>query len=578
VFPFSTRKNKRGKLNLHIAFDEVLVDASLHGSIDEAKPASILEKPFSRFSFFLFFTFIIFLLVFLLTRVSWLTLLQGEAYAKRAASNSIQKTVFSPPRGLIYDRKGRIIVENRWVSHENEIQRTIHDDVAFSHVIGFVGLPALEDVEKDLELYNFSAVGRDGVEYFYDEYLRGELGEQLQEVDADGIVVSEGIIRDAVPGKSIVLTLDAEFQKFAYEALSKTAAERGFQGGALIVFDVVSGEVFALISIPSFNVNLFSGGISSEEFKKLLENPSNPFFNRAIAGNYPPGSAIKPYIAVAALTENIITANKQIFSSGSISIPDPYYPGRSTVFKDWRAHGFVDMRRALAVSSNVYFYAIGGGFGDVKGLGIKKIREWLYRFGFGSVTGIDLAGEKTSVVPGPDEKQFLHPSDPIWRIGDTYHVSIGQGDVLATPIQAARAIGGLANGEYLPTLHLLKKVVDDDMTAIKEWTGTPVLLHLNKDELKIVHEGLKLAALEGTASALGSQEIPVAVKTGTAQAAEKNRTHSWLVGFAPSQEPKLGMVVFLEAGPSENQVGSVFVALQLLNWISEHGGIAELTD
>ena len=158
-----------------------------------------------------------------------------------------------------------------------------------------------------------------------------------------------------------------------------------------------------------------------------INNKNKPFINRAISGLYAPGSVVKPFVALAALSEGIISPEKKIFSAGQISIPNPFFPDKKTIFKDWKAHGWVDMRQALAVSSDVYFYEIGGGFEDVKGLGINKIYEYAKKFGLGEKTGIDLLGEAEGTVPSPAVKEKNNPADPLWRVGDTYISAIGQG-------------------------------------------------------------------------------------------------------------------------------------------------------
>jgi penicillin-binding protein 2 len=225
------------------------------------------------------------------------------------------------------------------------------------------------------------------------------------------------------------------------------------------------------------------------------------------------------------------------------------------------------LRRAIAVSSDVYFYTVGGGHGDVKGLGIARIKSWLEKFGFGKLTNIDLDGEKVGFLPDPESKKTLHPENPIWRIGDTYHASIGQGDVLVTPLEAARALSAIATGGTLAELHIAQNAAH----PVDQFER----LSFNAKHLKAVREGMRSAVADGgTAAAVSWVETPIAGKTGTAEVGgKKDRVHSWFIGFTPVDDPQIGIIILLESGPRSNLIGAPFATSEIFRWIMAHGGV-----
>ena len=567
----------RGKIRKkkYLAFDEVLPDLPGDVSFDRERMEGVLEKPFSRWSFFALIFVLASIALVILGRVFLLSIINEDRFLLRAEDNRLRKELIQPSRGIIYDRKGNSIAENVWDEEEGKLLRFLRHPTAYSHVVGFLGKPSRADFAGLPELEGFSFIGKDGIEYFYDGVLRGEMGYEVGEVDAAGTIVSRGVIQEPKDGRSIFLSIDSALQETSFEILSKTAENHGFKGGAILVFDVTNGEMLALASYPSFDANMLSRGISEENLTELVKSAENPFFNRAIAGLYPPGSSIKPYLALAGLEDHVIEPEKEILSTGSISLPNPYDENQKTLFLDWKAHGWVDMRRALAVSSNVYFYTLGGGYGDVRGLGIRRIKQWLEQFGFSGLTGIDLAGEAGGVLPDPDWKETAHPEDPLWRIGDTYNVSIGQGDVLVTPVEAAYALMTLVSNGIPKTPHLVLGFNNEDNTFIEAASRdvTHTKLSLAPSSFAVVREGMRDAVLYGTASALFQLQTPIAGKTGTAESGNRRFTHSWFIGFAPLENPQMGIVVFLESGPKENLVGGVATTLELFRWIENNGGI-----
>ena len=284
-----------------------------------------------------------------------------------------------------------------------------------------------------------------------------------------------------------------------------------------------------------------------------------------MSGLYTPGSTVKPFVAIGALNEKIIDPTKNIFSSGEISIQNPYFPDKKSVFKDWKAHGWVDVHKAIAVSSNVYFYAIGGGFEDQEGLGIKKIERYTRMFGLGESTGIDLPGEIDGVIPNPDWKEENF-EDGEWRVGDTYHTAIGQYGFQITPIQLARAISVLANGGKEINPHILIGINDAQARNEDIISGA---VHIDSVHFDTIRDGMRHAVTNGTAKGLNVPYVEIAAKTGTAElGVSKLLVNSWITGFFPNENPRYAFVVVMERGPQDNLIGALYVMRQLFDWMN----------
>jgi len=346
-------------------------------------------------------------------------------------------------------------------------------------------------------------------------------------------------------------------QKVLYDFSEELSKDVGFLGATGVVMDVTNGEIIVLMSMPGYNPNDLLGGTNPEKTKEYFSDKKLPFLNRAVGGLYTPGSVIKPFLAFAALAEHIVTPEKEFYSDGALRVPNPYNPDKPTVFRDWKAHGWVDMRRALAVSSNVYFMTIGGGFGDQKGLGIHNIDKYVHMFGIGESTGVDIPGEVEGVVPSIEWKKEMFPNDP-WRLGDTYNSSIGQYGFQVTPIQMVRAVALLANGGLQVVPHIRA-----DESAVP--VGT---LLLSEKFLGVVREGMREAVLDGTARALNVPYVSIAGKTGTAElGVSKEKVNSWVMGFWPYENPRYAFVMVMEKGPVTNLIGSASVMRRFFDWI-----------
>ena len=447
-------------------------------------------------------------------------------------------------------------------------RRSYPDSYAFSHALGVGGKMSPEDLRLRPELGAEESVGKSGIEAFYDDLLRGSAGQKIVEADSRGVETNFRMTREPRQGGTLALTLDGGLQKIAYELLKRYTG--GSRGASVIAIDPRNGAVRTLVSFPGFDAGKFGQGLHADEFDAILRDPMKPLFNRAIAGEFPSGSTIKPLIAAAALEEGIIDPEKKIYDPGFLDIPNPYRPGAFTRFPDWRPQGWVNMADAIAYSANVYFYVIGGGYRDQKGLGIEKIRRYAAAFGLGERLGIDLAGEKPGLVPGPDWKKTAEPRDPDWRIGDTYHVAIGQGGFKATPLQMVSLTASIANGGTLWRPYLLDRVYDADGAVIRQ--GAPSVIRrdlASRNTLAIVAEGMRDTVLRGTARLLGEVPVPVAAKTGTAQNAPGKAPHAWVTAYAPADHPEIAIVVMVEHA-GEGATVAVPITNEILKWYFAH--------
>ena len=529
----------------NIEVDEIFLDSANLPGYDRENLEGTLENPIRK-SFFLWlgWIFLIFGIIFA-GKVSFLQIVRGAEFRERASKNYLKVITEYSARGLIYDRDGKALVKN--IVLDGKLRR-VYPSAGFLHVLGFKN--------------------ESGLEASYDEILRGVQTKKAEEIDANGNSISSGILEKGKPGKNIQTTLSSDLQTKFAEIIFSTIKERGFLGGAGIILNPADGEILALVSEPEFDPNILIFNPTEESVNKLLKDPGKPFFNRAVSGLYPPGSIVKPALAIAALVENIISPNKKILSTGSISLPNPYNPIKPNVFLDWKAHGWVDMKEALAVSSDVYFYEIGGGYQDQKGLGPWNIKKYLAMFGFSSLSGIDLGGEARGHIPDPDEKQDGRD----WTIGDTYNISIGQGDILVTPLQAAVYAMALANKGDMSYPHIVKAILDQDKSIVEKFDYPPKQkINISSEVFDVARAGMRQAVLTGTAYGLAGLPVELAAKTGTAEIGDTDKVHSWSIGFFPYENPKFAYAVLMESGPRSNTIGATYVASQIIRWMLDTG-------
>lgn len=562
MFLFRKQKKRTGVTD--IAPDEIFLDAHNSPQFDQSQFEGRLERPIGRTPIRVFGLFVSALCVVLVGKAFALQILDGSAYYEQSENNRLNHKLLFAERGVIFDRNGIPLAWNELPAMEGTSTDTsvLQDfptrryitEPGFSHVLGFVSYP-----QKDSAgfYWDEAITGRDGVEKVYDGLLAGSSGKKIVEENALGELISESVIDAPIPGDPLYVSIDSRVQGKLYTLMVELAQSVGFRGGASVILDVGSGEVIALVSMPEFDSHLMTNGGDAETIAVYQTDSKTPFLNRAIGGLYTPGSIIKPFMAIGALEENIISPLKEIYSDGALRVPNPYNPEAPTIFRDWKAHGLTDMRHALAVSSNVYFMTIGGGFGSQPGLGIKNIEKYTKLFAIGAPAGIDLPGEVAGVIPSEAWKAELFPDDP-WRLGDTYNTSIGQYGFQATPLQMARAVSAIANGGILVTPQIRMGPENFSRQTVR----------VDEETLNVVREGMRLAAVEGTAKALNVDYVEFAGKTGTAELGTvKANVNSWIMGFWPYSAPRYAFVTVMESGPATNLIGSASVMRQLFDWM-----------
>ncbi len=424
--------------------------------------------------------------------------------------------------------------------------REYEDGEIFSHIIGYIGKIDRDMLIANPEKYTIhDYVGKTGVERFYEKHLT-RAGEKIKiERDARGNIISQEIIEEAESGSNVVLTIDKNLQEIVARKTTEKLKEINNRKAAVIALNPNTGEVLAMYSAPTFDNNLFRQGGDQKLLSDLFTNEDAVFLNRTISAGYPTGSVIKPLLAAAALEEDIITPEKRIHSPGYITVPNPWDPSRPSIFRDFQAHGWRDMREAIAVSSNVYFYAIGGGYEDQQGLGAERMKRYLELFGWAEKSGIDLPGEISGHIPSPEWKKEV--INDIWRIGDSYNLSIGQGYTSITPLQVANSFAVLINGGRLFRPYVVKKIIDDEGEVIE--IKSPHIIRegfISPKNLEVVKEGMQLATFIGTARSLQTLPSTSGAKTGTAQTSRQGIHHNWVTSFYPYEEPEIVITVMVE--------------------------------
>jgi len=534
--------------------DEVFLDARNLPSFETDRFEGRLEKPIPQRNIFFFGIACLFILGIFIWNLFGLQIINGAEYTEASSNNRLSHTLIFSERGIITDKNGAPLASNDVISENIFSKRLYASMEGIAHIIGYVSYP-----KKDSSgfFYQTNTEGKQGAELFYDYILRGKNGITITEKNVSGKIISESAIRQPDNGKNITLSIDVRIQQKLYSLIKELTKTHSFSGGSGIILDIKTGELLTMTSFPEYNPSILADGENVKEIESFIYNEEKPFLNRAVAGLYTPGSIIKPFVALAALAEGIISPEDKIESTGSISIPHPYLEGKFSVFNDWKAHGFVDMKKALAVSSNVYFYEITGGFKNQKGIGIENLANYLTLFGFGERTGIDLDGEQIGIIPTPKWKKENFNGE-LWRVGDTYNTAIGQYGFQVTPIQMARGIAAVASNGILVTPHLWKNITprQTKITAIPD------------SAYAVVKEGMRQAVTEGTASGLNISAVKVAAKTGTAErGADKKFVNSWVVGFFPYENPRYSFAIVMERGPRDNTIGATYVLRQLLEWM-----------
>jgi penicillin-binding protein 2 len=553
------KRIKKTHLHEDIAPDEIFLDDKNIPDFDVHQFEGRIEEPIARKTIIMLYAVFLIIIFAFLSRAGILQLKEGGTYVATSERNRLEHQLLFPERGIIYDRNG---VELAWNTPSGEelgfSLRSYTTLPGFGHILGFLHYPARD---KSGVYYRKDYEAEVGIEAFYNNELRGQKGLRIIETDALGNVISANTIDPPRPGKNFYLTIDAKVQEKLNDIIADVARAEDYRGGAAAIVDVHNGEIIALVSYPEFDSNIMTTGQDIATIKKYNADVRTPFLNRAISGLYAPGSIVKPMYALGALNEGILTPDTPIESKGYIAIPNPYFPEKETRFNDWKVHGVLDMRTAIAQSSNVYFYEVAGGYKSQKGLGIKNIEKYARMFGYGSTTGIDLFGEANGAIPNPEWKKVNFPNDPTWRIGDTYFTGIGQYGMQGTLLQALKEASIIASKGLVVTPHLAR-----DMA-----TGTPARIPISEDKFTVIHEGMRKGATVGTAKLLNFPYVKIAAKTGTAElGVSKARVNSWVIGFFPYDKPKYAFAIVMDRGVKGNTTNASFVASKLFPWLAQH--------
>lgn len=432
--------------------------------------------------------------------------------------------------------------------------REYPDGPLAAHVLGYMALPSADEYAQKYRPEGYEAderVGAVGIEQIYEADLRGRPGARLMEVEASGRPLRELQERASEPGHRLVLSLDAELQSVLYHMLEQRVGPSA--SGVAIVMDPRNGEVLAMASTPSYDPNVFALPNRDAQIAGLLSDERLPLFHRAVAGQYPPGSTFKLVTGIGALEEALVNRNTRINCAGELRIPNPYNPRVTTRLPDWGVLGVLDFVQGLAQSCNVYFYTLGGGFGEIEGLGSERLGRYARLLGYGVRTGIDIPSEANGQVPTAEWK--LSNFGEQWLAGDTYNMAIGQGFVLATPLQVANLTNAIAAGGTFYRPRLVRAIVDAEGRPVRD-IG-PVMLRrvtLKPESLSAIRDGMAAAVETTQASPHRIPEARVAGKTGTAEfpGARDARgvfpTHGWFTAYAPAENPRVSITVFLERG------------------------------
>lgn len=549
---------RNARKNTSVDPDEIFLDSKNIQNFNLQQFEGRIEKPISKKTIIFLGAYFFFVIFTFSVRLINLQIQNGNAYRQRSENNILEKINIFNERGIIYDRNKKELAWNKKIDYEeNDFPNRVYVSPGFSHVLGYVSYPSKDNTGR---YWQTTFKGKDGLEKQYDERIKGKNGSKIIEIDARGVIHSENTINIPERGEDLITTLDSRIQKELFILIRDLSKSHNFSGGAGVIMDVENGEIITSTSFPEYNSEILSLGKDSSAINNYLTDKRKFFLDRTVSGLYTPGSIVKPFFALGALIEGIIDPYKEILSTGSISIPNPYFPNQKTIFKDWKAHGWTNMAEAIAVSSDVYFYVIGGGFEGQKGLGILNIEKYSKLFGFNQKTGIDLPSEKEGVIPNPEWKLLNFKGD-VWRVGDTYNTSIGQYGFQVTLMEMARSISSLANGGKLLAPHfLLGDIEKENQFSI---------IDLPKEYLDVIHKGMRMAVTQGTATNLNVPYVDVAVKTGTAQlGVSKNKVNSWVVGFLPYEKPKYAFAIMMEAGPANGTVGASSVMRGLLDWMA----------
>lgn len=500
--------------------------------------------------------------------------LQNKAEAKGLQYGQPILVASSVPRqqALSFDAAGAMA----GLSLDINTVRQYLDGGSLGSLLGYTGrISAEEYTSKQPDEYQQTDyIGKNGLEREYETVLRGSNGSEQTEIDVQQRPVKVLASKPSVAGQNLTLTIDKALQDELVKNIQAQLDASGSGRGAGVALNPQTGEILAMASLPGYDNNLFATGISNKDYAKLTDNPNQPLFNKAFQGAYAVGSIIKPLIATAALVEKVITPATAIEDKGSLQITNQYDSNIVYTYKSWEPGGLgvLTLNRAIAMSSDVFFYTIGGGFGPIRGLGVKKLDAWYQKFGLGAPTGIDLPAEASGLVPSPQSKKKA--TGEAWTIGDSYNISVGQGDILASPLQMAVATAAVANGGTLYKPYVVSKITDE-IGGLKN-TTKPTTVRKNiapADVLGTVRSAMREVVTSGTACCKIEQEVPVKVagKTGTAETDPEHgkKPNAWFTSFAPYDNPRIVTVILIESSGEGSQYAAP-ATRELLKWYFTH--------
>ena len=579
----------------------------------------------------------------IISRLIYLMVIESDELSLRSVNNTLRTQSIPAPRGLIYDRNIEVIAENKpkfqlemvpeqvnklesslmyltelGILDENEISaieqrvrrnyqfksivikrdlderemaifannrmllkgfdiksrltRNYPQNEIYAHVVGYMGSISSSDYQRfDPAFYTGKEqIGKSAIEREYEHILRGIPGKQKLLVNVRGRVMDEVEKEAFVSGNDIILTLNSELQRTAYESMAG-------KKGSVVALDPRNGEILAMISMPSFDPTAISLGLTQSDFDKLNKDKKRPLFNRAIAGQYPPGSTVKPMLALGALDMGIVDSEYYLPCEGEFKLPNYSRP-----FRDWATHGSVNAKRAIQASCDVYFYE------TAVEMGIERMSTFLKKFNLGEETKVDLNSEKEGVVPNKEWKKnnFTSKQNQNWYLGETVIAGIGQGYMLATPMQLAYATSIIANRGFAFKPHILKQInlKDSDEPLTTQSERIDHVMNIDQKYWDIVFDGMNAVVNErrGTAYGVFPENSDIAGKTGTSQVfsmdkrsgddvPEELRDHGLFIGFAPINNPEIVIAVLVENGGG-GRVAAAPVAERMFSKFLEIGG------
>ncbi|MCA9349633.1 penicillin-binding protein 2 [Candidatus Saccharibacteria bacterium] len=443
----------------------------------------------------------------------------------------------------------------------------------FAHILGYTGRVTAEDLERSDQYQVTDIIGKLGLEQQYNQTLSGEDGKIQFEVDSTGQPIRFRPSQEPVDGEDLVTTLDLGLQEEAYKVIEKYSNQAGSGRGSMMAIDPNNGEILAAVNYPSYDNNLFDKGIGQADYDQLVGDPDKPLFDRLIGGSYPVGSIIKPLISLAGLESGVIDQTTTYNDTGSLIIENIYDPSIVYQFKGWNPAGLgpVNVIRALALSSDIFYYIVGGGYKDLIGLGGERLTDWYQKFGLGKLTGVNIPGESAGNLPSPAKWAEVGRD---WLLGDSYNISIGQGELLATPLQMLYATASIFGGGKFYQPNFVKSI--GDQVVESKVVQENVYSEVNR---QLVLEGMRQAASSlGTAGSIfASLPFRVAGKTGTAETSTesgdsnqiRSKAHAWFTVGAPDVNTQIVMIVMIE-NAGEGSAFAAPAAQEILSWWAEN--------